>query len=52
MELRQTCSSHSSCSRDDDNERTYNELETGNPVFTPPVDVEGYEGEGQKKKQE
>ena len=37
---------------EDNNERTDNELETGNPVFASPVNVEGYEGEGLKKKQE
>ena len=36
--------------QDEDNERTDDEPETEIPVFTPPVDMEGYEGEGRKKK--
>ena len=35
--------------QDEDNERTDDEMETEIPVFTPPVDMEEYEGEGLKK---
>ena len=38
--------------QDEDNERTDYEMETEIPVFTPPVDMEEYEGEGRREKKE